>query len=292
MIQPFNYAFSKKITALLVVTLTVMTAFSSCKKNNSSENPQQGTGAPAPNAPNSIYGTATDAQGKPLANVKVRAVNPTGSNIFVEGFTNAQGQYRLQISNIGGWNIYAWKGTEYKDQHFNIRLANKDEDYNAISTNGGSVKKDFVWKLSGTIPDRPASPANGTGYFGASMRFVNDNGLLPKLPAGTKVTVFLVPVAGAKYLDGTNATTSVIRSFTITGNSWNYYLTDIPGTEYRVTATSELNGITQQVHLGPNDYAHPVEWAEFFFDSADANGSLEGGYMTPNAMPWYMGLKQ
>lgn len=277
----------KKITTLMALSFAVLTAFSSCKKGADAENP----GSEIPSKPNTIYGTVTDAQGKPLAGVKVRAVNPTGTGIFVEGFTNAQGKYSFQITSIGGWNVYAWKNVEYKDQQFYVRLANKDEDYNPISTNGGSVKKDFIWKLTGDIPDRPKSAQNGTGYFGACMRFVNDNGALPVLTAGTKVTIKLAPVAGAKYLDGTNATQTITRSFTITGNTTNYYLTDIPGTEYRVTATCEKNGTVKAVWLGPAAYNAPQEWVEFYFDSADAIGSLEGGYLTPSEFPWYMGLK-
>lgn len=276
----------KKITTIFALTFAVMTAFSSCKKGEDSNNPGE-----TPGKPNTVYGTVTDAQGNPMVGVKVRAVNPTGTGIFVEGFTNAQGKYSFQISSIGGWNVYAWKNVEYKNQQFYVRLANKDGDYNPISTNGASVKKDFVWKLTGEIPDRTKNAVNGTGYFGACMRFVNDNGALPVLTAGTKVTITLKPVAGAKYLDGTNATQTITRSFDINGNTTNYYLTDIPGTEYRVTATSEKNGVTKAVWLGPADYNGPQEWVEFYFDSSETVGTLEGAYLTPSEFPWYMGLR-
>jgi len=277
----------QKLTAFLAFSFIVLVAFCSCKKNDA-VTPGGGSGQ---NAPNTLYGTVTDAQGNPLAGVKVRAVNPTGANIFVEGFTNQQGKYSIQITSIGGWNIYAWKTVEYKGQNFYVRLANKDEDYNPFSTNGGSLKKDFVWKLTGNIPDRTVSPANGMGYFGATMRFVNDNANATAMTAGTKVTVTLKPVAGAKYLDGTNATQQIVRSFNITANTTNYYLTDLPGSEYRVTVTAEKNGVTKEVWLGPNSYSQAVQWAEFYFDSSDTPGTLEGCYLTPSEFPWYMAIR-
>lgn len=40
-----------------------------------------------------------------------------------------------------------------------------EEDYDAFATNDKAVVKDFVWKLSGRIPDGSASFENGWGYF-------------------------------------------------------------------------------------------------------------------------------
>lgn len=274
----------RKIFIALAFSVTVLAAFS-CKKSTSQPDDDGNTGQ---RPPNTVHGTVVDERGKPVSGAKVRAVNQVGVGMFVEAMTDDQGKYALQVTNIGGWNIYAWKTVNYKDQIYILRLAMKDNNYGSFATNGATLQKDFVWKLTGDIPDRTPSPANGWGYFGGCLRFVNDNGVLPVMDPGTKVTVTLKPVSGAKYLDGSEATETIVKSFTINSNTTNYYLTDIPVTEYRVSAVSEKGNVKRKVSLGPNDYNNPVEWAEFYFDSAMTAGTMEGGILTPAEFPWYM----
>lgn len=268
--------------------LAIIAAFSSssCAKDPA----VQPTGS-GPAEANTVSGLAVDAQGKPMAGVKIRAENPTGDNIHVDGTTGADGRYKLKLSSIGGWKIYAWKEVEYQGKVYHLRLGMKsDADYDAFSTDGKAIVKDFVWKLSGRIPDRSASYENGWGYFGASLRFVNYNDVVPAMPAGTKVTVTLTPVSGARYLDGTPATTPVVKTFTTqTGNS-NYYIGDIPVTEYRISAESVLNGVTKKVFIGANSASNLTEWLEFYVDpAASSAGSYESGLKSPNDFPFYLG---
>lgn len=264
----------------------MMMIFSSCSKSSAKEPSGGGT-----DNTNTVTGIAVDGQGRPLAGVKVRAENPTGNNIHIDGTTGADGRYKLKLTSIGGWKIYAWKEVIYEDQVYHLRLGMKtDQDYDAFATEGKTLVRDFVWKISGRIPDRPASPENGSGYFGASLRLVNFNDKVAEMGAGTKLTVTLTPVSGAKYLDGTAATAPVVKSFTIQNGRANYYMSDVPVTTYRITAQSELNGVVKKVFIGANSYSNLLEWVEFYFDPASSSsGSYESGIQSPNDFPFYLG---
>ncbi|MBB1284940.1 carboxypeptidase regulatory-like domain-containing protein [Flavisolibacter sp. BT320] len=265
--------------------MALLVIFTSCKKE-STENPGNGSGEP-----NTVVGTVVNAQGQPMAGVKVRAENPTGYNIYVDGTTDAAGKYKLKINGIGGWKVYAWKEVEYGGKLYNLRLGMKNAaDYDAFSTEDKTVVKDFVWKLDGRIPDRPASADYGMGYFGASLYFVNLNDAL-KMPAGTKVTVTLTPEEGATYLDGTPATTTVTKSFTIGNNGDNYYIGDIKVSSYTMRLQSELNGVTKTVRVGVNsvlgNYFESI--SELYWDPHTlSTGSYESGIKTGTSISFYM----
>jgi hypothetical protein len=267
--------------------LALMVAFTSCEKED------VGNGGPGePVEPNTVSGIAVDGQGKPLAGVKVRAENPSGNNIHVDATTDANGRYKLQVSSIGGWKVYAWKEVVYNGKTYNLRLGMKnDTDYDAFSTNGKGVTKDFVWKLEGRIPDRPASFDYGTGYFGASLYFVNVNDAI-RLAPGTKVTVTLTPENGATYLDGTPATATVSKSFTIGNtNNYNYYIGDIKVSSYTMRVTSERDGTTRTVRIGVNSALNNY-WeslSELYWDPHTlSTGSYESGIKTGTSISFYM----
>lgn len=277
------------LSKLTAFSFAVLMTASSCTEKDKVENSNDG------GQPNTVTGIVVDAQGNPLSGVKVRAENPMGNNIHVDGTTGADGRYHLQLSSIGGWKIYAWKNVDYKGKIFHLRMGMKnDADYDAFSTNDKTVVKNFVWKLSGLIPDRDQDVRNGFGYFGGSLLFVNINNLVPQMPAGTKVTVTLTPAAGAAYIDGRTATAAgtITKTFTITsGVDQNYYMNDIPVTEYRISIESERNGVRKQVYVG-NNTSNLYEWVEFdFVPALGSSGSYENGIMGPTDAPYYMGQK-
>ena len=106
------------------------------------------------------------------------------------------------------------------------------------------------------------------------------------------MTITLTPVEGAKYLDGSAATTPVTKTFTIQNGNTNYYIGDIPVTEYRMSAESLFNGVKKQVYIGGNDYNNLFAWLEFDFDPASgSSGSYENGLKSPSDFPFYMGQK-
>lgn len=272
-----------------MLAFTMVMSFSSCEEDvlDPVDSPSQGTGEA-----NTVSGTVVDRQGNPMEGVKIRAENPNGNNIHVDGTTDVNGRYKLKLTSIGGWKIYAWKEVQYQEKTYHLRLAMKNaSDYDAFATEGKAVVKDFVWKLDGRIPDRPASADYGMGYFGGSLYFVNLNGLgYHPMAAGTKVTVKLTPVEGATYLDGTTATGTVTKSFTITQGNHNYYIGDIKVTNYRMDIESELDGVKKVVHMCPNtSMGRFVSWLAFYFDPAGLSvGSYESGIKTGIDTPFYL----
>ena len=288
---PLLLTSQRRLFKLALLYVTALFTFASCIET---EPPVPGTDPVA--GANTVSGKAVDTKGNPMAGVKVRAENPAGYNIFVDGTTKADGTYSLTLPSVGSWKIYAWKEVNYKDKVFHLRMGMpQDADYDFFTPGNTGVVKNFVWKLSGRIPDRGASLENGWGYFGGSLRFVNFNSVVAAMANGTKVTVTLTPTTGATYLDGTPATAAgtVKKSFTITNApGQNYYIGDIPVTEYRMSIESELSGVKKQVYVGGNDYKNLYEWLEFDFNPASgSSGSYENGISTPVEFPYYLGQK-
>lgn len=273
------------LTAFLTFALAV--SFTSCEEDV--EKPIPG---PITEQANTVTGTVLDRLGNPLEGVKVRADNPNGNNIHVEGTTNAEGKYSLKLTSIGGWKIYAWKEVQFMDKTYHLRLAMKNAtDYDAFATEGKTVVRDFVWKLDGRIPDRPASADFGTGYFGGMLYFVNLNGKgYPPMATGTKVTVTLTPVPGATYLDGTPATATVTKSFTIADGNANYYIGDIKVTNYRMNIEGEKDGVKKIVYMGPRTSLGDFwPWLDFYFDPGVLSvGTFESGIKTGIDTPFYL----
>src|SRR6476620_9434566 len=168
---------------------------------------------------NIVTGVVLDTKGKPIVGAKIRAENPTGYNIHVDGTTDANGKYTLKLTSIGGWVIYAWKTvtTEDGDIYYLRMAGEKESDYAAFAPGKTPVVRNFRWKLSGAIPDRSQARDFSSGYFGGSLRFVNtysneEGGNPTEMAEGTTVTITLTPVSGAKYLDGTTATQAITKT--------------------------------------------------------------------------------
>ena len=273
------------LTAFLTLSSALLLA--SCEV----EKPTTPTPTP-PEEANTVTGIVVNSQGQPMEGVKVRADNPNGNNIHSEVTTDAAGRYKIKLTSIGSWKIYAWKEVQFMDKTYNLRLGMKNAtDYDAFTTEGKTVVRDFVWKLDGRIPDRSASSDYGMGYFGGSLYFVNLNGKgYPPMAPGTKVTVTLTPVSGAKYLDGTPATTTVTKSFTITDGNSNYYIGDIKVANYRMSIKGEHNGVERVVWMGhKSSIGDFFQWLDFYFDPEGLSvGSYESGIKTGVGTPFYL----
>jgi hypothetical protein len=252
---------------------------------------------------NMVTGVVLDTKGKPIAGAKVRAENPTGYNIHVDGTTDANGKYTLKLTSIGGWVIYAWKTITTEDgDTYHLRIAGeKESDYAAFAPGKTPVVRNFRWKLTGAIPDRPQAPDFSSGYFGGSLRFVNDHynengGGATEMPEGTVITVTLTPVAGAKYLDGTPATQVITKTFKIkqrVPRDVNFYIGDIPVTEYTVSAKTNTG---KEVYLGRNKFnysEHVQQSTASFYPALGSSGSYESGIGVGAAynFPYYMSMR-
>lgn len=241
--------------------------------------------------PYTISGTVKDASGNPLRGARIRVENPNGNNIHYTATTNEAGKYSVTVSAIGGYKIYAWKESVFEDQLYQIRLGmEKESDYDAFNVPASGTTKDFVWKLSGRIPDRVASKENGTGYFGGTIKFINYNAFTDEMPAGTEVSVLFTPVAEAKYLDGTSAVGKTIeRKFTIaSGVGQAYYLNDIPATKYKITVSSLKNGVKKAVHVASGSSDEFLASMEYYFKPEGGSGSYENGLISPNEYYYYL----
>ncbi len=258
--------------------------FSFCSKKGMGE--EAGGGAP-----NTVHGTVVDASGKPVPGARIRAENPTGDNIHINATSGADGKYSVQLTSIGGWKIYAWKEVEFEGNTYQVRLGmQNDADYDAFTPSSKALTRNFVWKLSGRIPDRIVSKENGTGYFGGTVKFINYNSLIDIMPPGTEVTIKFTPVDDAKYLDGTSAAGKILtKSFTIkdaVGQA--YYVNDIPATKYVITATSKLNGVNLNVYIGGGNPDEFFEGFEYTFQPEGGSGSYESGLGSPNEYSFYI----
>lgn len=279
-----------KRTFLLLLLPVILGLFSFCSKKNSSSG-DGGPGDPPPVKPNTVSGIVLDASGNPVAGARIRAENPTGDNIHLTATSGADGKYSLQLTSIGGWKIYAWKEVELGDNIYQVRLGMENQtDYDAFTPTKG-VLRNFVWKLSGRIPDRTVSKENGTGYFGGTIKFINYNSLVDEMPPGTEVTIHLTPAEGAVYLDGSSAAgKTVIKTFTIvSGVGQAYYINDIPATKYVIRVTSKLNGTEMTSYISGGNPDEFFEGFEYTFQpEPGSSGSYESGLGSPNEYPFYI----
>jgi len=238
-----------------------------------------------PAKPYTITGTIKDGTGNPVKAVRIRIENPNGNNIHYTTTSDDAGKYSVTVSAIGGYKMYAWKEVTIENNIYQVRLGmEKESDYDAFSVPASGVTKNFVWKLSGRIPDRTVSNENGSGYFGGTIKFINYNSITAEMLPGTEVTITLAPVAGAKFLDGTAALGKTLqKKFTIIdGVGQAYYINDIPATKYKITATSLKDGISKTVHISAGNPDVFTADSEYFFRPESGSGSYESGLGSPN----------
>lgn len=274
----------KKLTTTIFLLLNVL--LFSCTEENVPSQPDE----PASKA-YTISGTVKDASGSPVKNTRIRVENPNGNNIHYTATSDDSGKYSITVSAIGGYKMYAWKEVTFENETYQVRLGmEKETDYDAFSVPASGVKKNFVWKLNGRIPDRVISKENGTGYFGGSIKFINYNSISDQMPGGTEVTITLTPFAGAKFLDGTSAAGKIVeKKFTITdGVGQAYYINDIPATKYKITVSSRKNGVTKKVYIGSGTPDELYADAEYYFKPEGGSGSYENGLISPNEYYFYL----
>lgn len=243
--------------------------------------PGPGPGNPGPggSAAYTVSGVALDTNGQPIAEALVRAENDV-THSWAEVHTDASGHYAMPKLEFGGWKIYAWKEAAYKGQTYYLRLGMPSlTDYDAFSTSAQGTVKNFQWRLSGRIPDRPASAYSGAGYFGGALRCVILDSNFDTLPEGSEVTVIFTPVAGAALLDG-RAPQVVRKSFTVVHSSpaqYSYWVQDVPQCEYRITAENRLSGTTRALTVSSNNLIpYPAAIASDYFKTSGGT-SYESG---------------
>ena len=279
----------------LALLLALIVLGSSCTKPSLATPADPGNGTPPPSSGKgkTVTGVVLDTKGKPVAGANVRAENDV-INGWVEGTTDQNGRYTLSGIEWGGWKIYAWKDVQFDNKTYHLRIGMPaPEDYNPFAgDNSKPVVKNFVWQMSGIIPDRSRSDLNSSGYYGGSVNFKTLDINFDALPDGTEVTVTCTPLPGATLFDGSAAQT-VVKKFTAHDTRpavYLYLIHDVPQSHYNISAACTINGKTKRILMGwkVNETSHATIDNFSFQPTGSSHGSYESGIETQTDRPIYM----
>ncbi len=209
------------MTQLLHILLCFFNLFQAKAEANIENNSEKGI----------VKGRITDAQGKPMPNVKVVIENTVFYASYVHAFTNAQGEYKATVPN-GSWKASARIEKTFAGKIYLFDL-HPDNNEPFAGTNGAI--RNFMWKTSGKKPD-------GSGFYGSDVAvysepgssfMINDvelmvtpNGTIVDGGKGKIVTALLTDIGGGE--DG---------------------IRDISIGKYSITARLKTTGKTLQVRL-------------------------------------------
>jgi hypothetical protein len=172
-----------------------------------------------------VTGTVRDAAGRPLAGVQVFADNTLFYNTNAIGVTDAQGRYRIDVSQpIGTWRMSAQLTREFEGRTYRFNPQPTVND--AFAGVDGAVR-DFTWRLDGRTPSG--------GHYGARV-------YTRVLPVGflydsddNHVEITMTPVG--PLVDGSTGTPRTIR-----GDS-DFAAYHVPLGRYRITARYAPPGV-------------------------------------------------
>ncbi len=201
-----------------------ITLFSSCKIDaNDAVVPE-----PASTQKRIVKGRVVDSQGKPVPNAEIIASSTDYYNKTTTGYTDASGNYRIQLPNGIAEGSYTASGTvtiKYHGQNF--RMALYEEDSRVFSAYDGAVRN-FVFRLTGkraAQDDASALPLGGKIEVHCEYdQVIAENVELTLEPAGPLV-------------DG-SAGTKIVRMLPKNID----YLNDIPVGQYKITARDIESG--------------------------------------------------
>ncbi len=173
-----------------------------------------------------LKGRVTDAQGKPLAGVKVYAGHTAYYNTNVVAVTNADGYYKMDINNPGGtWTVHAEVERQYNGVGYTFYVYADNAD--PVSGTAGAVRK-LTWKLSGPIPGL------SNGKYGAKVAYYDNS---PVYIRGEEIEFTLTP--DGPLVDGSAGqviTGFATAQFSMEGTAVGSGLDDVPLGRYRVSA--------------------------------------------------------
>ncbi|GGJ28935.1 carboxypeptidase-like regulatory domain-containing protein [Deinococcus roseus] len=166
-----------------------------------------------------VTGKVLNADGQPIPNAEVIADNTLYYNTNVIGYTNARGEYSLDVRQpLGTWNITARMRLKYEGTTVDVDLIPENEQL--VAGNVGGVRN-FVFR-----------PANTT--YG-NLGIVNVRMALGFYAEPSQMKVILKPVG--KLADGTTGKT---REATLDNTGDGYIVKNVMYGTYEVTIT--LNG--------------------------------------------------
>ena len=245
---------------------------SACGGSDGPDDPKPTPNTPTSEQPGTVYGTAVDTQGRPLADVKVW-VEPELTTGMVQTRTDASGTYRVPDLPGVPYSVRAFHEVDFEGRRYCLRLAMPSlSDYDSFSAKSAAVKRDFVWKLTGPVPEfTPEMEA----FWGGNLSLVPEGRV-----SGTTVEVTLTPTT--PLVDGSTGA-PITRTFQPTHDGDNLKLNDVPLARYRVTGRITHAGGTQPLHFGKDTsgtWADQPESASFVFPPSSGGCTYSNGMTT------------
>ncbi|GAB4037071.1 carboxypeptidase-like regulatory domain-containing protein [Spirosoma gilvum] len=232
----------KPLYMLMVAVSLQVTACTEPEKS-AEETPQPRQGV--------VSGRAIDSQGNPIANAEVVVNNTQFYNSNIVGRTDANGNYKLQVTP-GSWYMRASVKSTYNGKTCQFDLA--PDNTKAFAGSDGAICN-FTWKLSGTR----TGEFGDEGYYGgmvAVMRASFDFEM-------EDVELTLSPV---RLVDGSAGRAIKQKLSALAGGDDG--LDDIPVGQYTITARHAPTGKSMRVRVRNANQAYA--------SSATANFNLVG----------------
>ena len=166
--------------------------------------------------PGVVTGHVVDSYGKPLANATIVASHTEFYNKNVIGTTDANGNYRLELS-VGTWYVRGSKNMTFEGKSYRMDLFTENDG--PVSASEGAVKN-LRLKLSG---DRTGNFGD-EGYYGGTVEIFGGNEFYDY--TNTEITLESV----GTLIDGSTGKKIVSKL------QQGLYVQDVPIGKYRVTA--------------------------------------------------------
>ncbi len=205
----------KWIVCLLIGSLIIQ-AFTNCSKADAEDDDD---GTPKTGF---LTGVVKDQAGKPLEGVRILVDHSIFFNSNLTGLTNSHGKYAIKVPT-GSWYAFAMREVEFHGKRYSFYL----HPDNPAGFGGEGAVRNFVWKLSGVMPE-PLS-----GHYGGLVTIDNFPGVYIE---GNEVDFVLTPVG--PLIDGSQGEVRRLKSADA------YTIKDIPIGRYRLTATYEGTPVT------------------------------------------------
>lgn len=162
-----------------------------------------------------VTGSAKDKAGNPLEGVRIHVDHSIFFNSNITGLTNSQGKFAIKVPT-GSWYAFAMREVEYHGKRYSLYL----HPDNPVGFGGEGAVRNFVWKLSGVMPE-PLS-----GHYGGLVTIDNFPGVYIE---AREIDFVLTPEG--QLIDGSQG--ELLRLQAADGHT----LKDIPIGRYRVAAT-------------------------------------------------------
>jgi len=226
---------------VIALVLGVAVIFAGC---NVVSGIQRATGLGGTNVavePGTVKGRVTYTDGRPVTDAKIYVTNQDyGGGPTVS--TDAGGNYSAKAP-AGNYRVSGSVQRQYHGKVFHLGLEPQGHDTNFRIENGYVMN--FVFKVSGAVPDSPNPDNLLLGYWGMAVEVIWEDSsqtdrTARQIPAGAKVEMTFTPKAA--LIDGSTGKTKVYELNYKASGSGTYIVysidpvRDLPGGDYTITA--------------------------------------------------------